>query len=119
MRNLQILKDKQVYIADSGGDPSRIKQLVPCIVATVWASKHMNIPKMQKLNTMLYAFFGPQLSAAVQNNQVEDQELMTLCTTLIPTPISIQYFYAEFCKQNNITLEDWSKRLFLLRLLIF
>ena len=112
MRFVDILKDKSMNIVASGGDPTKVQEVVPYLLSVLWAANVLNCEAIMELRNMMTAYFGPGISKCLENGAQVDEELKALFKNLMPLPQEINIYFRQFCDQYDIDVEKFSKSCF-------
>jgi len=86
MRYCDILNDKTMNIIASGGDASKVQEVVPYLLSVLWARNQINEPSIGELHRLMAGFYGPGINKCLEQGDQIDAELQSLFKNLMPAP---------------------------------
>jgi len=101
-----IVKDHEMDIQNSKGDPTKIRELVPFVESIIWGCQKLNLSCIMKLSTFLFNTFGSLTVAELQKGTFVLKEIRDCFMTLNPTDNETKRFLADFCQRNCIDIES-------------
>lgn len=105
MRYADIIKDNEMVIAMSKGDPRKVNDLLPYVESLLWGCQKVNIDCVKAFGEFIISTFGADVYSELSKNQQVTDDLKKCFDSILPNQKEVKEYLIELCKKNNIKLE--------------
>jgi len=105
MRYADIIKDNEMVIQMSKGDPRKVNDLLPYVESVLWGGQKVNLDCINAFGEFVIDAFGADVYSELCKYAKVTQELKDCFDSILPSEKEVKTYLIELCKKNNIKLD--------------